>query len=148
MNSSLLLIGRIRTFVGAIGTGKDSRARCWSSCRVEKECSSRQYKIRPIPNEGSITLGINSLTRIIRLLKREKERGWKEMSVKPRSTSLKRISKREVKRSKEIDAGCSTRMTQTQSITCRSFPKNPFQIHSAGEPLERSSERGSKEMCR
>lgn len=80
-NSSLALKGTIRTLVGATRGGSDNTCRddikktaigyCQygeltprsTSCSLlQKLCSSKVYMIRPRPNEGSMTFGVNSRT--------------------------------------------------------------------------------------
>lgn len=59
-NASLPDSGTIKHLMGATAGGSDNTRRSASCSRAQYECSSREYKIRPIPNDGSITFGVNS----------------------------------------------------------------------------------------
>ena len=78
-NSSRALKGTMRTLVGATRGGSDSTCgddiktnnkllfrehtpRSTSCSLLQKLCSSNVYMIRPRPNEGSMTFGVNSRT--------------------------------------------------------------------------------------
>ena len=59
-NSELLDNGTNKTLVGATIGGSDNTPLSASSGLHQNWCSKMEYKIRPIPNEGSMTLGTNS----------------------------------------------------------------------------------------
>ena len=62
VNWSLPLRGSTEHEIGATTAGSASHALCSSPSRTLKECSSMAYRIRPMPNEGSITDGMTSTT--------------------------------------------------------------------------------------
>lgn len=62
LKSALPDNGTMRTLIGATAGGSDNTLRLTSSSRAQYECSRSEYRMRPIPNEGSMTLGTNSRT--------------------------------------------------------------------------------------
>ena len=64
-NSGLFNRRNRPTLIGAIHGAKDIQHRASSPSRVEKACSSTAYMIRPIPKDGSITLGVNLRSKIV-----------------------------------------------------------------------------------
>jgi len=66
VNYSLFIIGNIEHLHGAI-LGGNLKYYFWGSSLYRNECSTSDYNILPIPNDGSITFGVNfsSITLII-----------------------------------------------------------------------------------
>lgn len=60
--SALPLNGNTEHLIGAITAGNEKYDRASSPSLDWKRCSNNEYMMRPMPNDGSITLGVNSST--------------------------------------------------------------------------------------